>query len=795
MEDVDKARTQLENKSASPDKQDAEPEANSELGQWKGDELSASGELFEKVFASQPDAIFVLNSETPPVIVDCNPAATRIFGYDREDMLGKAVGFLYLDEKEPLMFPDIFYSTTLEKGFMQLSDFQMKRKGGTSFFVDHSIIQLKDKHGNHMGWVSVVHDVTERKQTEDKLKEYRDRLAHLVQERTAKFDEANKKLQKELSGRNRVEESIKRRLRFEQVLASISYRFIRFADIDNAINDSLIDIGTFSEASRVHVFQFREDGKLMDNTHEWCAQGIRPQITKLQNISHEAVPWLMRGLRGGKVIHVPDVLKMPADAKTEKAILQSQDIKTGVMLPLNVGGKLSGFIGFGNNSATGYWKDDDLALLRVFSEIISNALARYRAEEELKKHRVQLELLVGERTSELKMTNKRLQQELAERMRAEENLRRSEEKVRMVIDQSVDGITLIDEQGAIVEWNQGEERITGLKKDKVLGRPFCDVIWQCTAEERRTNQLHEQLKINVLELLNTGQAQGMSNLIEDTIERPDGEQRIVQQVIFPIKVEGGQMVGAISRDITEIKLAEAERAEMERRAHVAGRLATVGEMASGIAHEINDPLTTIIGYAQLLMLKDITDDLREDFEAINDAACQVASIVSRLLTFARQRKPGRSYIDINDAIEKTIAVRAYNLESNNIKVITQLTPDLPWTMADADQLKQVFLNIIINAETEIGLSQGMGKLWIKSESIDNNIRISFRDNGPGIAKEYLDRIFDPFFTTREVGKGAGLGLSVCHGIISEHHGQIYAKSRPGGGATFIVELPVVTSGR
>jgi len=214
-------------------------------------------------------------------------------------------------------------------------------------------------------------------------------------------------------------------------------------------------------------------------------------------------------------------------------------------------------------------------------------------------------------------------------------------------------------------------------------------------------------------------------------------------------------------------------------------------MAAGVAHEINNPLTGVNGFSQLLMRKNIPDDIKDSLKVINDGARRVADVVNRLLTFARRHEPERGYVDINEIIEATLALRAYEMETANIKVTARLAPDLPRTMADSGQLQQLFLNIIINAETEMKLAHGRGNLLIKTETIDSIIRVSFKDDGPGIAKENLGRIFDPFFTTREVGSGTGLGLSLCHGIVAEHNGHIYARSRLGNGATFVVELPVV----
>jgi CheY-like chemotaxis protein len=256
---------------------------------------------------------------------------------------------------------------------------------------------------------------------------------------------------------------------------------------------------------------------------------------------------------------------------------------------------------------------------------------------------------------------------------------------------------------------------------------------------------------------------------------------------------GGEQFQILYQDITERKKAEEEKMQLEQKAQIASRLASVGEMAAGIAHEINNPLTGVIGYAQLLVdREDIPSDIRRDLAAINDGAQRVAGIVSRLLAFSRQTKLERRLVSINELIASTLALRGYHLKVNNIKVVTKLAPNLPETVADPGQLQQVFLNLIVNAETEMKLVHDKGRLTITTEKSDDTIKICFKDNGPGIKPQVMNRIFDPFFTTREVGQGTGLGLSLSYGIVVEHKGKIYAESKPGKGATFVVELPIVT---
>jgi len=281
--------------------------------------------------------------------------------------------------------------------------------------------------------------------------------------------------------------------------------------------------------------------------------------------------------------------------------------------------------------------------------------------------------------------------------------------------------------------------------------------------------------------------------LEVIYTRKDGTTGWTEAHISLLRFSGKRTgIQVIQNDITERKQAEERERQLQQELHLASRLATVGEMSSGIAHEINNPLTGVIGFSSLLLKKDLPDDIRKDVNVIYEGAQRVASITDRMLTFARQRKPERISVNINDIIKNTLAMRAYEMESSNIKVTTQLASDIPLTSADASQLQQAFINIILNAEMEMNLAHGKGNLTVKTERIDNTIRVSFKDNGPGISKKNMDRLFDPFFTTRDPDKGTGLGLSICYSIVTQHGGKIYARSRLGKGTTFFVELPIVT---
>jgi signal transduction histidine kinase len=220
------------------------------------------------------------------------------------------------------------------------------------------------------------------------------------------------------------------------------------------------------------------------------------------------------------------------------------------------------------------------------------------------------------------------------------------------------------------------------------------------------------------------------------------------------------------------------------------RLASIGELSSGIAHELNNPLTSVIGFSQLLMDGDVPANMKEELGIVYSEAQRAAVIVKNLLTFARKHAPVKQLSQVNTVVEDVLHLRSYEQKVNNIEVEKHLAPNLPEIMMDHFQMQQVFLNIIVNAEAAMLEAHNKGKLIITTEKSEGVITVTFTDDGPGIATENLKRIFDPFFTTKEVGKGTGLGLSICHGIVTEHGGKVYAKSENRQGTTFVVELPV-----
>jgi len=266
--------------------------------------------------------------------------------------------------------------------------------------------------------------------------------------------------------------------------------------------------------------------------------------------------------------------------------------------------------------------------------------------------------------------------------------------------------------------------------------------------------------------------------------------------VIPVLVSSAPLVersGQPSNILTVVTdLSELKR--LQERLVQSEKLSALGELVAGVAHELNNPLTSIIGYTQLIQASNASSEISDDLARILNQAQRAAEIVRNLLAFARQERPHRQQVDVNDLIERTIAMRSYELRVQSVHVDTDLISTLPTTLADPYQLQQVFLNLILNAEQAIADTGVGSEIAIRTWRKDDTIQIEVADDGPCIQHELAGRIFDPFFTTKEQGKGTGLGLSICYGIVQEHGGRIWVESDgiPGNGSRFRISLPIVT---
>lgn len=365
--------------------------------------------------------------------------------------------------------------------------------------------------------------------------------------------------------------------------------------------------------------------------------------------------------------------------------------------------------------------------------------------------------------------------------RQQRQLRASEERYRALFEQARDGIGVVRlNDHRLVEANN--------KVCEILGRQQQD----CVGQDIRELLKNDQALLNTM--LSDGHTSGESELTIQTGQR----QSLPISVSFtPLTTEGEKVMIMSLRDLSLRKRLEAEREEMQQQLYQSSKLASIGELSAGVAHEINNPLNGIINFAQLL--KD-EETPRSEFEqqmldGIIDEGGRIAQIVRGLLTFARADTHDLTRVHFADSLKTSIALFGRQFEKDGVAVEIDLEPDLPLVRADGSRLRQVVVNMISNAhhalkaKTSDSLEQKVFR--ISARRAGNLVRVEFYDNGVGIKREHLNKVFDPFFTTRRDGGGTGLGLSVSFGIIRDFGGTISVESEEGKYTRFVIELAAV----
>lgn len=252
-----------------------------------------------------------------------------------------------------------------------------------------------------------------------------------------------------------------------------------------------------------------------------------------------------------------------------------------------------------------------------------------------------------------------------------------------------------------------------------------------------------------------------------------------------------RQLSALVRDVSDRRRIEDQSRDVSQQVLQAEKLAALGQTVSGVAHELNNPLATILTWSERLAGRPLDDVARQGIDTILSESERAAKIVRNLLTFSRKRHTTRTMVDLNQVVRETLALRSYEHRVSNVTIIDGLATGLPQVFADPHHLKQVLLNLIINAEQAMLSAHGRGALITRSwyEADRDAVILELNDDGPGVPDDVRTRIFDPFFTTKDVGKGTGLGLTVAYAIMQDHGGEIQVRSAEGGGASFFIELP------
>jgi two-component system NtrC family sensor kinase len=335
-------------------------------------------------------------------------------------------------------------------------------------------------------------------------------------------------------------------------------------------------------------------------------------------------------------------------------------------------------------------------------------------------------------------------------------------------------ILVTDTEGVISYANRRWSGL-GFQQNQIVGHPLPDL---CVATRRPA--LRDALAA-------VARGQQVDNF-DMPLVRGDGVSGQFSVNLSPISGEDGRVssIVVVMSDVTDSAMLRAKLMHAEK-------MAAVGQLVSGVAHEVNNPLTAILGFTDLLMENpELPESARRDLRVILQEAQRTKQIVQNLLSFARQRPPQRQPVQLNSILQRTLHLRSYDFISHGIQVVERLDESLPAVIGDSHQIQQVFLNILNNAYDAVRESSRPARIEIRSGRAGAFVEISFRDSGMGIADP--ERIFDPFFTTKDVGKGTGLGLSICYGIVREHGGEIVCHNNPDSdGATFIVRLPIIAT--
>lgn len=260
----------------------------------------------------------------------------------------------------------------------------------------------------------------------------------------------------------------------------------------------------------------------------------------------------------------------------------------------------------------------------------------------------------------------------------------------------------------------------------------------------------------------------------------------------PLQSGRGHRIEAVMRDVSERKRLQDQTRDVYQQLLQAEKLASLGQTMSGVAHELNNPLATILACAERLAARDLDERTRRDLDAIHNAAERAARIVRNLQTFARKRHTTRTTVDLNQVVRDTLALRAHEQRVANVRIVNGLAAGLPPVFADPHQIQQILLNLIINAEQAMLSAHGRGTLTLRTwqDPERDAVVLEVSDDGPGVPDDLQAKVFDPFFTTKAVGQGTGLGLTVAYAIAQEHGGRLTLRTDHQPGASFLLELPV-----
>ncbi|MBA2662246.1 MAG: HAMP domain-containing protein [Bradymonadaceae bacterium] len=580
-------------------------------------------------------------------------------------------------------------------------------------------------------------------------------------------------------------EQLHYRLAFEDLILRVSADFLKIHqrdNIDDWLRGVLEQCARFTRADHAYlclIDAHSENSDAPDVRHfEYSVdlQATAPQ----RRWTREEFPWLVAKLAANETIFLRTLEDLDAEAVVERAYFESLGVRSLVIVPMGYEGRLLGCLGLEACSEAAF-AVEDLPLIQLLEEIITSAIERDRVDHELRLHRNNLEGLVEERTDHIQAINRRLRREIEERERAEAAQGESEQRYRTLIEQSVEAIYIFDATSReIFETNEAFLELLGRANDDGNGEVLAlkdFVVNDPTVTDEALANLRQQRAIP---------------LTECTWRTREGRIVNVQVTASFMRTGARELVFVVARDITAQKMLQAQLV-------LTDRLVSIGTLAAGVAHEINNPLAFVIANLDYLntelgeLFAETGSNARHDevlhiLSRTEAGAERVRSVVQDLRTFSHSGDEALGAINLHEVLDSALSLASSELRQR-AKLVRNYAK-VPLVRADVTRLGQVFLNLIVNAVQVLPPDRPFENTITVSTALqaDGRVLVEVSDTGSGIGPEVLSRIFDPFFTTKSVGVGIGLGLWICHNIITSLDGEISVKTQLGEGTTFSVLL-------
>jgi len=697
----------------------------------------------ENIYDNVNDMAFI--SDTYGIIKSINNSLIQKMGYVSNELIGKSIDVFF----ESRDFGNKVLANIDELRVLTDQETSLKTKEGQNIIVSFSTALIKDKKGNFSGLLGIAKDITEKK---------------------------------------KVEIEISNRLKIESIVASIATILVQSKkNMDEALREVIIRIGRVTKADASYLFLFSEDKKQMNTNCFWINEPYAKNYKDFNMFSYESdnLRWFFDRISNDNVIKIRDIAEIPEAAKNEKIESKIFGLNAFLVVPVKFENNLIGFLGLGNVALPKQWDNTEEVILKMLSNNISSYVNRRKAEVALEKN-VQMQKLMNS-LLELQLKDYALEKIL-------------ELSLGLILE--IKGFSR-EKKGVIFAYNEetNKFKMVATKNIDVKVLEKCNYLG---SENCYCRQAITQGKLIFTSNIGEGHVIQHENMQEHghycvpiySVNKIIGLLNIFLDKEYIHSVEDEEFLLSIANVLSgAIRNKEMEASKEKMRAHLiqSEKMSAIGQLAGGVAHEINNPMGVILGFSQILKTKiDINSPDYIAAQSIEREAVRCKKLIEDMLTFSRLPKKELEHTNINTLLSEIISIVKTQANVKDVEIETVFDSLLPHKKVNRNQLQQVIINLCNNAVDAMPKG-GLLKIatrTIMAEGKPKEISIMISDSGLGMSEEVKSKIFEPFYTTKEVGKGTGLGLSIVYEIVKSHQGTIEVTSAPGNGAVFTIRFPV-----